>query len=88
MPEEQVQIQLESALFYAGSANIVYGEEEFMIVLTSGNSARRYLFSPKHAKRMMLLLQQNIQDYEKKFGELKTELPKVTGESSEKKMGF
>lgn len=68
---------------------IILDEENFHLVLSSGRQLTEYSLSPKHAKRLLMLLQLNIDLYEKLFGELKTSLPvakKDTGQ--QKKIGF
>ena len=57
-------------------------------MLVSGNQARRFRTAPKHAKRIHLLLKRQIDDYEEKFGELKTDLPEKKESSREGKIGF
>jgi len=45
--------------------------------------------TPKHAKRIYLLLKQQIENYEKQFGEIKTKLPdRPANTQSETKVGF
>ena len=84
----QLQVALEPVTFALKSL-IDYDEENYFVVLVSGNQGRRYQLSPKHAKRLLFLLQQKIEAYQKQFGELKTELPKAIGQgSNEKKIGF
>ncbi|MFA6603310.1 MAG: DUF3467 domain-containing protein [Patescibacteria group bacterium] len=66
-----------------------YDEEQFQLLMMSGGPARLYMLSPKHAKRLMLLLQKQLADYEAKFGELKTALAQVAkGTTSEEEVGF
>ncbi len=80
---------MELQLFSLSNVQIGFDEENFSFLVMSGNSARRYLATPKHAKRLMLLLQAKIQEYEKQYGELKTSLPATKGETSKKeKFGF
>jgi hypothetical protein len=85
---QQIQINMDLQLFSLSNVNVAFDEENFALVLMSGNSARRYVASPKHAKRLMLLLQSKIAEYEKSFGELKTSLPSVKNESSKKEKAF
>ncbi|RJR31577.1 hypothetical protein C4569_01305 [Candidatus Parcubacteria bacterium] len=78
MPEENVKslpINVNPAMLGLTGVNIGFTEEEFRMLLIVGNQAAQYLCSPKHAKRIMLLFQKVVADYEKKFGELKTKLP-------------
>ncbi len=64
-------------------------EEEIGLQITSGNQLRLYTLSPKHAKRVLMLLQKNINEYEQKFGELTTELPAINqDQTKKKKFGF
>ena len=55
--------------------------------MQSGNQARRYLATPKHAKRILLLLQKQIEMYEKQFEVLDTVLPEAKPEDKTP-MGF
>lgn len=75
-------------IHYATGVNVVFGEEEFVAMVVSGNQMFRFAFTPKHAKRVMLLMQKIVAEYEKKFGELETKLPDVKGSTAEKKVGF
>ncbi len=89
MAEPQpIQISLEPNVSTITNINLNPGEEEFILLLMSGNNARQYSLSPKHAKRFSMLLQKSIEEYEQKFGELKTELPQVNNQTEAKKIGF
>ena len=70
--------------------SILFDDEQFLFQIASGNQLRNFIASPKHAKRIMLLLQKQVEAYEKKNGELKTELMQKKSQTSEtdKKMGF
>lgn len=61
-------------------------EEDFIFQVSTGVLIRRLHLAPKHAKRVLLLLQSYIEAYEKQFGELKTSLP--LGENVGNKVGF
>lgn len=67
-----------------------YNEEVFEITVVSGNRGWRYVLSPKHAKRFLLLLQKQIGDYESLFGELQTSLPQAIQDQEDQtgKIGF
>ncbi len=86
--QEQIKIALEPTAIYANGIFITPQEEEFRIQIVSGHIAREYVLSPKHAKRVSLLLQKQIADYESKFGQLKTELPTIPNQTQPKKIGF
>lgn len=85
---EQIKIPLEPNSFYATALFITPSQEEFRLQIVAGHAAREYVISPAHAKRVMLLLQNQIADYESKFGELKTELPTMPNQTQPKKIGF
>jgi hypothetical protein len=86
---QQIQISLDPNVYAVTNVNIVSNEEDFIFVLTSGNQARQFSASPKHAKRIYLLLKQQIENYEKQFGEIKTQLPSMPKNTSEEpKLGF
>jgi hypothetical protein len=74
--EQQIQIQGDPNLYYLNSASLIFSEEESVITLISGNTGKRYVMSPMHMKRLSLLLNKEVDAYEKKFGKLDTELPK------------
>lgn len=74
---QQIQVNVDATLYAMSNMSIISDEENFYFFITSGNQGRRFAASPKHAKRIYLLLQQQLEAYEKKFGELKTALPQV-----------
>jgi len=66
-----------------------FDEEAFSFLIASGNQGRQFVATPKHAKRIYLLLKQQIENYEKQFGEIKTKLPdRPANTQSETKVGF
>lgn len=86
---QQIQVNLEPNVFTISNINLNAGEEEFVMLLMSGNNARQYSLAPKHAKRFAMVLNNAIEAYEKQYGELKTELPKAQPNQTEvKKFGF
>jgi hypothetical protein len=68
----------------------MFDEEMFHFLLTSANQGRQFVATPKHAKRIALLLNQQIAAFEKQFGEIKTQLPtnKPQETKEETKLGF
>ncbi len=89
MSEEQtIQINVEPNLIAISGVRVLPTEEEFNLQILSGNMMRQYSMSPKHAKRLSMLLNNSIAEYESKFGELKTELPTVNNQTETKKFGF
>ena len=90
MEEKQgIPVNMNPVLAYVNAANIGFGDEEFVLRFFSGNQGFQFAFSPKHLKRLSLLLEKHIEEYEKKFGELKTELPRMEKASAEKdNIGF
>ena len=91
MPEEkkEIKINLDPNLYAITNINMGFTEENFAFLITSGNQARQFLATPKHAKRIYLLLKQQIEQYEKKYEELKTELPsKPKTTQKEGEVGF
>ncbi len=66
----------ESDCHYAlGSITLSFNDENFYFALHAGRHTRTYVVSPKHAKRIMMLLEKDVREFEERFGELKTELP-------------
>ncbi len=62
--------------YAAEDFEISFNDESFFINLTSGRSRRVYVLTPKHAKRLLILLKKDIEKFEKKYGDLKTTVPK------------
>jgi len=85
---KQIKINLDPVLYALSNVNIGYNEEVFDFLFVCGNQARRFRASAKHAKRIYLLLEKTLEDYEKKFGSLKTQLPEKREAVQNAKMGF
>jgi len=87
--KQQIQVNLDPNVYAVTMVNAIFDEEAFQFLITSGNQGRQFLVTPKHAKRIYLLLKKQIEEYEKKFGELKTHLPEMPKASQEgPKIGF
>ncbi len=86
--EKQIKVNLDPVLYALSNVNIGFNEEVFDLLLISGNQARQFRASPKHAKRIYLLLGKHLAEYEKRFGPLDTQLPEKKGTESEEKIGF
>lgn len=72
---------------YSNVAKIGHTQEEFLIdfLLISeniGTLAARIILNPKHAKRLVYALSENIKKYEEKFGEIES------SSYSDKSFGF
>jgi hypothetical protein len=85
---QQIQLNLDPNAYAITNVNMASDEELFHFMLISGNQGRQFTATPKHGKRIYLLLKQNIEAYEKKFGEIKTQLPQKPGNTKEDKVGF
>lgn len=89
---QQIQMSLDPNLYAITNVSVLFDEENFQLMIASGNQGRQFHATPKHAKRIYLLLKQQIENYEKQFGELKTELPKPSQNKAEfkdeTKIGF
>ncbi len=86
--KKEIKINLDPVLYALSNLNISFNEELFDLLMISGNQARRFRLSPKHAKRAYLLLEKSITEYEKKFGEIKADLPQRQETGHEDKIGF
>jgi len=85
---KQIKINLDPVLYALSNVNIGCNEEVFDFLFISGNQARQFRASPKHAKRIYLLLGKYLEEYEKKFGQLRVQLPEKRETAQEGKMGF
>lgn len=90
MAEEpkQIKINLDPVLYALSNVNIGYNEEVFDFLFVAGNQARQFRASPKHAKRIYLLLGKSLEEYERKFGQLEVQLPEKREASQEGRIGF
>jgi hypothetical protein len=90
MAEEQktIQINLDPNLYTISNVSVGFAEEQFVFTIFSGNQARQFSSSPKHAKRILMLMERNISDYEKKFGKLDTKLPEKMETKEDGSLGF
>jgi hypothetical protein len=87
--QKQIQLNVDPNAYYISMVNMRFEEEGFHFLIASANQARQFTASPKHAKRIYLLLKQQIENYEKQFGEIKTQLPERPQISQEEnKVGF
>jgi hypothetical protein len=89
MNSDESAKNIDPNLYYLSRASIQPSEEEFTILMTTGDNARQYVCTPKHAKRLMMLLESEIEKYEKKNGVMKTNLPKMKKPSTKRRpIGF
>ena len=58
---------------FCENVNMGYSKEAFMLALISGQNIAAFALTPQHAKRLLLSLEYNLQEFEKNFGEIKTE---------------
>jgi hypothetical protein len=86
--QKQIKINLDPILYALSNVNIGFNEEVFDFLFICGNQARQFRASPKHAKRIYLLLGKYLQEYEKKFGALEVQLPEKRETAKETKIGF
>ncbi len=86
--EKKIKINLDPVLYSLSNVNIGFSEEVFDFIMISGHQARQFRASPQHAKRIMLLLGKQIDQYEEKFGLIKTELPHRKEATHDEKLGF
>ncbi len=85
--QQRIPMNLDPNIYAMSGVRVIPGEEEFIIQTMTGSQMRQYSMTPKHAKRLLLLLTNTIKDYEKKFGELITQLPEVS-KAEKKTFGF
>ena len=84
--QNQVQIQLKPEVAdgkYCNLAMIGHGPNEFLIdfifappSMPQAPVVSRVVMSPENAKQLLFALSDNIQKYEKVFGEIKPRMPK------------
>jgi len=82
---KQIQINVDPNSYAITNVSIASDEEMFHFFITSGNQGRQFTATPKHAKRIYLLLKQQLENYEKQFKEIVTQLPPRPQNASEAK---
>lgn len=86
---QQIQVNLDPNAYLISGVNMGFDEENFHFLITSGNQGRQFMATPKHAKRIYLLMKQQMEAYEKQFGELRTQLPEIPKTTQEEnQIGF
>lgn len=58
---------------FCDNVNMGFSAEALVLALMSGQNVSVFALSPEHAKRLSLSLAYNLKEYEKNFGEIKTE---------------
>ncbi len=91
--QQQINIELgpkEAEGIYSNLALISHSPAEFVIDFTrlvpgvpNARVYARIIMTPQHAKSLLAALQDNIEKYEKQYGEIKT-----IGEHPQKQFGF
>jgi hypothetical protein len=90
--KQEIRVEMRKELIggvYANTLRLSHTSEEFimdfiMIAPPAGDVTARVITSPGHMKRILAAMQENIQKYEKIFGEIK---PSVEPEHDHK-IGF
>jgi hypothetical protein len=67
-------VALEDKTLALTDMQIGFDEELFVFLPVAGNRGVQYHLSPKHAKRISILLTQSIKSYEDKYGTLETKV--------------
>lgn len=86
--EKQIRINLDPVLYALSNVNVGFNQEVFDLLMISGGQGRQFRASPKHAKRIYLLLGKYIGEYESKFGQIETQLPEKGETAIKEKIGF
>jgi hypothetical protein len=84
----QIPINLDPHAYAVTNLSVTATEEEVAFQLSTGSHMKLYMLTPKHAKRVMLLLEKVMGEYEGKYGKLDTSLPKQIDQTTPKKLGF
>ncbi len=86
--KKEIKVNLDPVLYGLSNVNINFNEEVFDFLLISGNQGRQFRATPKHAKRIKIILERSINEYEKRYGEIKVELPQKRESAPEERIGF
>ncbi|MEA3399302.1 MAG: hypothetical protein U9R00_02195 [Patescibacteria group bacterium] len=72
MSQEETQINIDPVLRGLDNISVLSDEMHFKVLMVTGGVGEQYLVSPMHTKQIYLLFKKEIEEYEKKFGEIKT----------------
>ncbi len=86
--KKQIKINLDPVLYSLSNLSINFNEELFDFLMISGNQGRRFRLSPKHAKRVHLLLEKAMKEYETRFGKIEAQLSQKKESSNQERIGF
>ena len=88
-PQVQIQLQIDESIaqgMYVNMAMLNHNETEFVIDFIyvqpqapKANVRARVINSPKHMKRLLLALQDNVAKYESQFGKIDISGPSPVG---------
>lgn len=67
LPEEPLHL-------FCDGVKVVTNEEGFLLALRSGGDLEAFIFTPQHAKRLLLAITDQIEKYEKTYGIIKASL--------------
>ena len=56
--QNQIQLSVDANAYFVSMVNMRFDEEAFSFLIASGNQGRQFVATPKHAKRIYLLLKQ------------------------------
>ena len=60
--QQQIQLNIDPNSYAITMVNMLFDEEFFHFMIASGNQGRQFMATPKHAKRIYLLLKQQIEN--------------------------
>ena len=63
---------------FCDNVAVAFTNEYLLMGVSSGTTGVVYALTPQHAKRLTLMLTQHVVEYEKQFGEIKTDWPSKT----------
>jgi hypothetical protein len=86
--KKQIRVNLDPTLYALSNVNVGFNQEVFDFLMISGGQGRQFRASPKHAKRIYLLLGKYIGEYEGKFGPIETQLLSKMETAAKEKIGF
>mgnify|MGYP006310380845 CR=1 FL=1 len=90
MAKEKTQYQVSTNIPYITQVTLEYNPEGFHMNIFSGNQVYRFACSPEHAKRISLLFDKKVKEYEEKNQKIEAKLPKPQKgkEGTGKSVGF
>ncbi len=72
---QQTPINIDPAIKGLTEVRVMYNDMQFILLAIAGNLGEQFLVSPQHMKKLLVVLNNTIENYEKTFGKINVSSP-------------